>query len=239
MVLRLLRRPLFVALMVIGALGAANAQSPARSTISTIGEGVASAAPDFAVVTIGVQTQSKTAQSALGENSKATAAVIDALKGVGVAPKDIQTSEFSVWPQNVEQPSRAMGGAPQGVAGYIVSNRVTATVRDVSRLGEVLDKAVASGANAINGVEFGVNDASRLLDEARKTAFADAKRKAEIYAAEAGAKLGPLVSLEESGASAPIAGGMMKEMAAAPRPPIESGEMKLSVLVNAQFEIAR
>jgi uncharacterized protein YggE len=238
MVLRSLKRLLLIAAVTIGALGAANAQNSARPTISTTGEGVARAAPDFAMVTIGVQTQSKTAQSALAENSKATSAVIDALKGVGVAAKDIQTSEFSVWPQNVEQPSRG-SGAPQGVAGYIVANRVTATVRDVSRLGETLDKTVASGANAINGVEFGVDDASHLLDEARKTAFADAKRKAEIYAAEAGAKLGPLVSLEETGANAPVAGGMMKEMAAAPRPPIEAGEMKLSVQINAQFEIAR
>ena len=239
MLLRSILRSLLVSFALIFALTAASAQNSPRATISTTGEGAASAAPDFVTVTIGVQSQSKTAGAALAENSKATAAVIDALKGVGVAAKDIQTAEFSVWPQNTEQPSRAANGAALGVAGYIVSNRVTATVRDVARLGEVLDKTVASGANAINGVEFGINNVSRLLDEARKTAFADARRKAEIYAAEARAKLGPLIALEETGANAPVAGGMTKEMAAAPRTPIELGEMRLSVVVNAQFEIAR
>ncbi|WP_158814744.1 SIMPL domain-containing protein [Methylocapsa sp. S129] len=229
-------RSFLIALMLACSLGVAQADEAARPTIETTGESTVGARPDFATITIGEQSAAKTAQAALADNSKATAALIEALKGAGVEAKDIQTSDFSIRPQ-MSNVGRS-GGEPTTIVGYSVSNRVRATLHDLTRLGDVLDKAVAAGANSVNGIQFGVANASILLDEARKAAFADARRKAELYAGEAGVKLGALASLEETGAAMPVyanAAGMPAAMAA----PIESGQSTLSVGVRARFEIAR
>jgi uncharacterized protein len=226
---------LIVALALACSVGLSRADDAVRPTIETTGESTISARPDFATITVGVQSAGKTAQAALADNSKATAAVIEALKAAGVEAKDIQTVDFSVWPQ-MSNVNRA-GGEPTAIVGYAVSNRVRATLRDLAHLGEALDKAVAAGANSVNGIQFGVANASVLLDAARKSAFADARRKAEIYAGETGARLGALASLEETSAAMPVfakAVGM-----AASAAPIEAGESTLSVGVRARFEIAR
>jgi uncharacterized protein YggE len=222
-------RSLFVALMLASSLGLALADDATRMTIETTGEATVSAKPDFATITIGVRGGGRVAQSALAENSRAVAAVVEALKGAGVDAKDIQTADFSIWPQ------MAGGG---GLLGFNVSNRVTVTVRDLARLGEALDKAAAGGANSIRGIQFGVTSPSAALDEARKAAFADARRKAELYAAEAGVKLVGLAGLEEtSEGGAPTAAAPAKLAVAAT--PIEPGESQLTVSVRAHFEIAR
>jgi uncharacterized protein YggE len=233
----MLARPLALLVLTLGFPLAAYADEPARPYIETTGESSASAKPDIAVVTIGVQSVAEAAQAALADNSKATQGVIDAVKSAGVDAKDIQTSDFSIWPR-MSIPGKN-DTKPPAIVGYTVANRVTVTEHDIARLGDVLDKAVSAGANSINGVQFGVTDASKLLDEARKAAFADARRKAEIYAAEAGVKLGPLIELDETGAPAPM---MYRHAAVAPASiaaaPIEAGESKLTVSVRARFEIA-
>jgi uncharacterized protein len=222
-----------VAFALAGSLAVADAQEAARATIETTGESSVSAKPDFAAISIGVQSAGKAAQATLADNSRATAALIEALKGAGVEAKDIQTSDFRIWPQTPSNPKN--GVEPPVILGYAVSNRVTFTQRDLARLGEVIDKAVAAGGNVIGGVTFGVANASLLLDQARGAALADARRKAEIYAGEAGVKLGGLVELEETGGPAPVYGRAMSVAAA---PPIEPGESKLTVGVRARFEIA-
>lgn len=226
---------LLVALMLASSLGVARADDAARATIETIGESTVAAKPDFAVITVGVQTAGKAAQAALADNSKATAAVLEALKSAGVEAKDIQTSDFSIWPQMSS--AGKSGAEPTGIVGYAVSNRVTVTLHDLTRLGDVLDKAVAAGANAINGIQFGVANASLLVDEARKAAFADARRKAELYAAEAGVKLGALAGLDETGGAAPIYAAPASLSVS--RTQIEPGQSRLSVGVRARFEITR
>jgi uncharacterized protein len=228
-----LPRSLIVALMLACPLGVARAEDAARPTIEATGESTVSAKPDYATIVIGVQSNSKNAQAALADNSKATANLIEALKGAGIEGKDIQTSDFSIWPQMT-----GVGRAePTTISGYSVSNHVRTTIRDVTRLGEILDKAVASGANSVNGIHFGIANSSALLDQARKAAFADAKRKAELYANEAGVKLAGIASLEETGAGpAPFAVSAGLERANAP---IEAGESKLSIGVRVRFEIAK
>ncbi len=131
MPIRSVARSLLVALMLASSLGLARADDATRMTIETTGEGAVSAKPDFATVTIGVHSGGRLAQSALAENSRAVAAVVVALKSAGVDAKDIQTADFSIWPQD------------EGRLGFNVSNRVTVTVRDLARLEEALDKAAA------------------------------------------------------------------------------------------------
>ena len=115
---------------------------------------------------------------------------------------------------------------------------VTVTARDLSRLGALLDKAVAGGANAMYGVAFGESNVSELLDKARPLAVADARRKAEIYAAAGGARLGRLMGLTDQASPQPSFVGRAYVTAAKAAPmPIEAGQDKLSVSVSTRWEL--
>jgi uncharacterized protein YggE len=203
--------------------------------VEVSGEGSVGAAPDFARVTLGVTSTGKNAGEAMAANAKAANALVSLIKAEGVAPADIQTSELSMF----SQPSPGQQTAPT-ITGYSVSNNVTVMLRDIPRLGALLDKAVAAGANSIYGIGFGHNDPSAILDKARPLAVADARRKAEIYASAGGARIGRLMVLtEEAGRQPPIA--FSRAFAAgAPAPtPIEAGEDKLTVTVTARFELTQ
>ena len=174
----------------------------------------------------------------MAANAKSVNALIALIKEEGVAAADIQTSSLSISPQF---PNAAQGSsAPQTIIGYVVSDMVTVTARDISRLGALLDKAVNAGANAMYGVSYGENDPGALLDKARPLAVADARRKAEIYANAGGSKIGRLMSLTEQPGAPPVrfAGRASIQSASAPTP-IEAGEDKLTVSVTAQFELTQ
>ncbi len=206
--------------------------------VEVTGEGSVSAAPDFARVTLGVASTGKNAGEAMAANAKAANALVSLIKSEGVAPADIQTSEMSISPM-FSQASPGQQTAPT-IAGYSVSNNVAVTLRDISRLGALLDKAVAAGANSIYGVGFGHNDPSALLDKARPLAVADARRKAEIYANAGGARIGRLMVLtEETGRQAPMAFSRAYAASASAPTPIEAGEDKLTVTVTARFELTQ
>jgi uncharacterized protein len=238
---------LMLALIAIVSAIAAASPAPAAETrqsgnnnshwIEVSGEGAVRAPPDFALATLGVTTTGKSAGEAMAANAKAANALVSLIKSEGIAPADIQTSNISISPVFSQSP-RAEQNAPT-ITGYSVSNHLTVTVRDLTRLGALLDKAVAAGANSAYGVSFGHNDLSALLDRARPLALADARRKAEIYANAGGAKLGPLMTLtEEAGPQAPVAFASRAYIQAAAAPtPIEAGEDKLTVTVTARFAL--
>src|SRR5207244_4586342 len=117
-----------------------------------------------------------------------------ALKGAGIDEKDYQTSRLSLQPQYA--PAGLNRTAPQ-ITGYRAGNRVTIKVRDVTKVANVIDTLVGAGANEIGGINFIVSQASKLLDEAREKAVADARRKAEIYAKAAGVPLGHTRGISE------------------------------------------
>ncbi|MEO5807471.1 SIMPL domain-containing protein [Devosia sp.] len=224
------------------ALLAALASPALAGTISIDGHGEVTAAPDTAFVTSGVTTQGETARDALDQNTKAMAELIAALKGAGIQAKDIQTSGFSVNPNYVYSDAKDANGysLPPKITGYQVSNSVTVKVRELSSLGSVLDRAVTVGANTINGVSFTVADPSKLYDEARKQAFANAHDKADLYATAAGAKLETIVSIAESTGYSEPQPYMAKAMAAAPQSdavPVEAGELSFGVNVSVQWEL--
>ncbi len=205
--------------------------------IEVAGEGSVSAAPDFARVTLGVASTGKTAGEAMAANAKAANALVSLIKAEGVAPADIQTSEMSISPM-FSQPAHGQETAPT-ITGYSVTNNVAVTVREIPRLGALLDKAVTAGANSVYGVGFGHNDTSVLLDKARPLAVEDARRKAEIFAGAAGAKIGRLMALtEEAGRQPPIAFSRAFAASAPAPTPVEAGEDKLTVTVTARFELA-
>ena len=212
------------------------AQAPAGfpPAISVTGEASVSVPPDLASVDAGVATDAKSAREASEANNAAMAKVLAALKGANIDAKDVQTSRLSLQPQYA--PNRS---GPSPITGYRASNRVTVRIRDVGKVAGVIDTLVGSGANDIGNVSFEVSQASKLLDEAREKAVADARRKAEIYARAAGVTLGTPLSISEEGAPHPIYRAKMMQgapMAAAPTP-IAQGEETLSVSVSVTWGI--
>lgn len=205
-------------------------------SLSIGGHGEVQAVPDLATVSMGVATSAKTAKEALAANSKAMNELMEVLKEAGIETKDIATSNFNVGPRY----DYGQGGSqPPKLAGYDVSNMVTVTVRKIDAMGGVLDAAVRAGSNQIQGISFTVSELDRKLDEARKVAVADARRRAEIYAAAGGFSLGQIISLGEGGGIQPPLPVMAKTMAAeaAGAPPIAQGEQTLAVDVNVVWEI--
>lgn len=211
--------------------------------ITIEGRGEISAAPDTAYVTSGVTSQGATAREALDANTKAMNELITTLKAAGIDARDIQTSGFSVNPNYVYSDARDANGytLPPKIMGYQVFNTVNVRVRALGDLGNVLDKAVTVGANTINGVSFAVADPSKLYDEARKAAFADAKAKAELYADAADAELGGIKSITESQSYNAPQPYMMKaqnmDIAAAAPVPIESGELSFTINVQVAWSL--
>jgi uncharacterized protein YggE len=210
--------------------------------ITIEGRGDVRAAPDMALINSGVTTQGATAREALDANTAAMAELIAALKDAGIEARDIQTSGFSVNPNYVYSDARDDLGytLPPKMNGYQVSNTVTVAVRELDELGSILDKSVNVGANTINGVTFGVADTSKLYDEARKSAFADARAKAELYATAAGGTLEDIESISETqgfNSPQPVAMYSMRAEAASADVPVEGGELSFSINVNVQWDL--
>jgi hypothetical protein len=159
--------------------------------------------------------------------------VFAALKKLGVADKDMQTSNFSVSPQMSDA-----NGQPPHVAGYQVNNDVSVRLDDVSKLGAALDALVAAGANQMNGIDFTIKDSAPLLIDARGQAVADAKAKAETYAKAAAVSLGPIFSISENENSGPRPlFAPMPMVRAAKAVPVAAGEESVTAQVSIVWEI--
>ncbi|MDA9422452.1 MULTISPECIES: SIMPL domain-containing protein [Bradyrhizobium] len=211
--------------------------APARaddfpSAVTVSGEATISAAPDLAHIDAGVANDAKTAKEASDANNAAMGKVLLALKGAGIAEKDYQTSRLSLQPQYGQ--NKSTGASP--VVGFRASNRVTVKIRDVTKVAGVIDALVNAGANDIGNISFEVTQASKLLDDAREQAVADARRKAEVYAKATGVTLGAPLSISEGGAPVPLFKARMAAPMAAPAA-VAPGEETLSVTVNVSWAI--
>jgi uncharacterized protein YggE len=207
----------------------------ASANVTVTGTGKVTYTPDIGHVRLGVSTDGATATEAWQKNAAAVKKVFDALKGLGIAAKDMQTSGLSVTPRYVHPKNE-----PARLVGYTASYTLTITVRDLTKLGSVLDAAVAAGANRDVSLSFGCSDPEKLLDQARARAVAEARKKALIYVQGAGASLGQVVSINE-GTSMP-----WRQFTLEHRPmaaggdalPIATGEQELSVTVTVSYGIA-
>jgi uncharacterized protein YggE len=230
---RIDQAPLRVAVALAGGLLSfpALAEDAPIATISVSGEAQVSVPPDLAQIDAGVSTEARTAREASDANNAAMGKVLLALKGAGTEEKDFQTSRLSLQPQYA--PNRS---GPNAVVGYRAANRVTIKLRDVTKVAATIDLLVAAGANELGGINFMVSSASKLLDDAREQAIADARRKAEIYAKAAGVTLGSPVSISEEGLQvAPQFRRMAAGVAASA--PVATGEETLRVTVSVSWAI--
>ena len=203
------------------------------SAISVSGEAHVSAAPDLVQIDAGVASDAKSAKEASDANNAAMGKVLLALKGAGIAEKDYQTSRLSLQPQYGQ--NKSTGASP--VVGFRASNRVTVKIRDVTKVAGIIDTLVSAGANDIGNISFEVTQASKLLDDAREQAVADARRKAEIYAKATGVTLGAPLSVSEGGAPVPLFKARMATAPMAAPAAVAPGEETLSVTVNVSWAI--
>lgn len=215
----------------------ANPAAPQRTLLVT-GTGQVNMTPDVGYINIGVHTEKPTATEAVAENNSQTQQVIAAIKAAGVADKDIQTSNFSIYPNNQFDPQT---NQKTGTT-YVVDNTVNVTVHQLDQLGNMLDAAVSVGANSVNSVQFDVLDKSSYLKQARAQAVKDAQTEAQELAGESGVTLGPIQTLSfVNNIPMPVmesfgkgGGGLA---AAAPSVPIQSGQMTLTVTVDITYTI--
>lgn len=208
-----------------------------EDVIAVTGRGEVAMAPDMALVNLTVMREAETAAAALKMNTEALEAVMKTLREEGIAPRDIQTSQFSIDPKYV-YPNR---DKPRKLVGYTVRNGVTLRVRELANLGALLDKVVSLGVNEGGDIQFINDDPSEAVSQARVQAVQNAMASAKTLAKAAGVKLGDLAHLSEQSA-APIAEPVMLEagyarMAAESAVPIAAGENRYSVTVTMHYEI--
>lgn len=206
-------------------------------TISVTGNGKVYLSPDIATINVGVHTEDPDVAKALSDNTAAAKNVSEALAGFGVDPKDIQTTNFSIYPMQQYGPAGEMLGVK-----YSVDNTVMITVRDLTKMGNILSTVVGEGANNIYGITFDVANREKALEDARKAAIADARVQAEELAAAAGVQVGQVISINISSYTQPqpmynygYGGG--GGMAAAAPAPISSGQMIVTADATITYEM--
>ncbi len=239
-------RPLVLALSLAVALPmTANAQTPTDVAIaapqgtllSVSATADATRVPDVATISTGVVTQAADANAAMRANAVQMDKVMAAIRAAGIAERDIQTSGINLNPQY-----KYVENQPPSIVGYQASNNVNVKVRDLSKLGKVLDAFVANGANQINGPSFEVDKPDEAYDEARLAALKKARARADTYAAALGLNVRRIVSISEGGASLPRPMPMMRAMAMdsmAKETSVSPGEASLSVSIEVVFELGR
>lgn len=218
----------------------ADAAAFRATTLSLSATGDVKARPDMATLSLGVDTQGRTAGEALARNRERMNATLAALRAQGLAERDLQTSDLSLAAQYTSVPHQA----PR-ISGYDATNSVTVTVRDLSRLGGVVDAVVASGANNVGDIGFGLQNPRAAQDEARRAAVVALQARAELYAQAIGRRIGRLVNLTETGGSNPgpvrrmfRAEAQMTADAAAPTP-VAPGELAIKINVSAVYELTQ
>lgn len=211
------------------------ASTPAAETISVSGLAKVKLIPDRVVFTISVETSAKTVGEAVQQNNGKIEQVIAALKKAGATEQEIQTTNFSIFPQQEFTENRR----PR-IVGYQVSNSLTVTRATVSDAGKLLQAAVDAGANQAGGLSLVVSDLSRGREEGLQRAFQDAKAKAETLAKAAGRTVGRALSISEGIMSAPPSPLLGRTMAAEAKfaeVPVSPGTEEISFTVSVTFEL--
>ena len=210
------------------------ASQPELRTVSVNGTGTVFLTPDLATVRIGVQTRGDQADDAVSENNEIVQAVRDALAEYAIADEDIQTSNFSVYPQTNYDDKGEITAIT-----YVVNNQVSVTVRDIDDLGGVLNEVVKAGANSLYGIEFGVADREEALNTAMELAVENAQARADILAVAAGAKLGEAQTISTYSGGGGIVYGRGADTAEfmSMDVPVSAGQLEVVVEVSMVFEL--
>ncbi|MCQ1533115.1 MAG: SIMPL domain-containing protein [Mitsuokella jalaludinii] len=220
-------------LMSCSAAFAAPQQETPRPTLSVDGQGTGTAAPDMATVTIGVTTQGKDAAKAQNDNAWVSNQIQAAVRGLGIAEKDIQTRNYSFYPNYSTDKDRR-----NEVTGYTVNNSVIVVVRDIKLTGKVIDAALNNGANEINSLDFSASDTKAVRKVALLNAVQDARDKADIIAKGLGKRIVGIQNISESTGyieTRRFGGNMLMAVAKDAATPIAPGSLSLTANVHIDF----
>ncbi len=226
---------LALALQFVGPPVTGHAQEDARSTISVVGEGRILVDPDIANLSLGVESTAPTLSEAQADAARRMQAVIDALLAQGVAREDIRTGRLSISPIYDNRD----GGQ---IRGYRAANLVQVKIRDLNRIGTIVDTVTAAGANRVEGISFAVENLAPPKDRARAEALANARAKAEQLASLAGVRIVGVKSIVEADPAArpvPIAreAAMPMGAAAAAPTPVEPGTQEVQTQVSVTYVV--
>ncbi|WP_337543192.1 SIMPL domain-containing protein [Mitsuokella jalaludinii] len=220
-------------LMSCSAAFAAPQQETPRPTLSVDGQGTGTAAPDMATVTIGVTTQGKDAAKAQNDNAWVSNQIQAAVRGLGIEEKDIQTRNYSFYPNySTDKDHR------NEVTGYTVNNSVIVVVRDIKLTGKVIDAALSNGANEINSLDFSASDTKAVREVALLNAIQDARDKADIIAKGLGKRIVGIQNVSESTGyieTRRFGGNMLMAVAKDAATPIAPGSLTLPANVTLEF----
>jgi uncharacterized protein YggE len=221
----------FAALVAIATVVPAALAQEAPPGLTVVGNGTITAAPDVAQLNVGVQTVGQSAQQALADNGAAMRRVTDALRGRGIADADIQTSGINVYPQ---MGSADTQNGPQQITGYVASNSVNVRLTDPAQAGDVLDAAIAAGANTTGGITFGLKDESAARRAALDAALKDARAHADAIAASLGKQVGDVIAVTEDAypvGPIPYAVGGEKQAST----PVQPGSLTIGASVRVTY----
>lgn len=211
------------------------AQEPTNmsNTITVVGTGTATAQPDQAVLDIGVEFPDMDVAAAYGQVNSTLASIVEALVALGVAREDIQTSGINIY----SEPYGEMNGVMQN--RFRASNRLTVIVRDLELIEEVIDSAVAAGANSIYGLQLGIADTQALESQARAAALENARVRADEIAGNIGVTLGDVVTVIEYSGSAPMPALYADRAYGGGGTVFEPGQMSVSLSVQVTYTFNR
>jgi len=213
--------------------GAPAVDTPATHTITVSATGKITVVPDVARLNLGVTATKSTVKAAREAGAKAMTDIIAALKGLGIADADIQTTNLSLYPQY------GTGPTPK-VTGYQISEQLQVTVRDIDKAGDAVDAATANGATDVNGISFEVANPVKAQNDARAAAVEAARVSAQAMASAGHVSLGAVVSITDATPVSPIfyGYGVRAGAAADTATPVQPGTQDLSAMVTVVFEIS-
>lgn len=234
--------PLFASLAFAVPAFAQNAEAPAPQTATDATllnldvSAEASHAPDVATISSGVLTQAADGNAAMRANAVQMDKLLAAIKSAGIADRDVQTSGINLNPQYAFEQNK-----PPVVTGYQARNTVSLKVRDIGKLGKVLDALAAAGASELNGPNFGIDDPEPLYAQARLDALKKAQARAETYANALGLRVRRIVRISEGGGNVMRPMPMMRAtaMKADAETPVAAGETSVSVNLDVVFELGK
>lgn len=213
--------------------------TPPEHTISVTGTGRVVISPDVADLRVGVSVSRPTVKAAREAAAESMSKVVAALKKLGIADADIQTTILSLQPVY----DYSTNTNPPRLTGYQLQNSVAVTVRDLDKVGDAIDNSLAAGATTFDGVSFRVDDPAKAEAQAREAAMAQAKAKAETLAKGAGVSLAGVASISETAAPVPYPMYYARDAAGVAAPdksvptPVEAGTNEVTVTVAVSFLI--
>ena len=228
-----------VVMMMAVTVGMTSAQEAPIRTVTVVGSGETFGTPDIAYIYLGVDNADANVSVAIEQSNRDISAIVEAVSALGIDRKDIQTANFSVYPEERYNPTT---GEPTGERVYRVQQMLNIIVRDITQAGAVLDTSIGAGADVVNGLSLGIADTQSLETEARVKAVEDARQRATELATAFGMTLGDATVVSEVTAGYPVYPmdrGLMSADMGGQGSQVNLGQLSVSVQITVTFAMSK